>query len=101
MEAGADEAPARQGGRAKFVAGIGAAVTDGRGAPANSPRLASGGESSTGAIAECVLDAVATGRKLLLPDNTARKAWWLSRLAPELYARIMKRRVGGEFAGLV
>ena len=52
-------------------------------------------------IAERVFDAVAAGRKLLLPDATARKAWWLSRLAPRLYARIMKRRVGGEFSGLL
>jgi hypothetical protein len=43
---------------------------------------------------------VAAGCKLLLPDATARKAWWLSRLAPGLYARIMKRRVGAEFPGL-
>ena len=37
----------------------------------------------------------------LLPDATARKAWWLSRLAPGLYAMSMKRRVGGEFSGLL
>ena len=81
--------------------GIGAAASGGSGAPVSSPRITSGGESAPEDIAERVFDAVAAGRKLLLPDATARKAWWLSRLAPRLYARIMKRRVGGEFPGLV
>ena len=81
--------------------GIGAAATDGSGAPVSSPRITTGGESSPEEIAEYIFDAVAAGRKLLLPDATARKAWWLIRLAPGLYARIMKRRVGGEFAGLL
>lgn len=79
--------------------GIGARATDGSGAPASSPRITTGGESSPEEIASRVFDAVAEGRALLLPDRTARKAWWLSRLAPGLYARIMKRRVGGEFRG--
>ena len=78
--------------------GIGARATDGRGAPVSSPRVTTGGESSPDEIAARVFDAVAEGRTLLLPDPTARKAWWLSRLAPGLYARIMKRRVGGEFS---
>ncbi len=81
--------------------GIGTAATDGSGAPVSSPRITTGGESSPEEIAERVFTAVAQGRKLLLPDATARKAWWLSRLAPGLYARIMKRRVGGEFSGLL
>ncbi|MCK9381840.1 MAG: SDR family oxidoreductase [Sulfuritalea sp.] len=80
--------------------GIGAAATDGSGAPVSSPRITTGGESSPEEIAERVFDAVAAGRKLLLPDATARKAWWLSRLMPGLYARLMKSRVGGEFPGL-
>ena len=80
--------------------GIGATATDGRGAPVSSPRFTAGGESTPEEIAARIFDAVATGRSLLLPDTTARKAWWLSRLAPGLYAKIMKNRVGGEFAGL-
>jgi NAD(P)-dependent dehydrogenase (short-subunit alcohol dehydrogenase family) len=85
-----------------FIAsGIAAAATDGNGAPVSSQRLALGGESLPEDVAALIFDAVAEERELLLPDGTARKAWWLSRLAPRLYARIMKRRVGGEFAGLV
>lgn len=80
--------------------GIGAAATDGSGAPVSSPRITTGGESSPEEIAQRIFEAVAAGQTLLLPDATARKAWWLSRLAPGLYARIMKKRVGREFAGL-
>jgi hypothetical protein len=64
------------------------------------PRITTGGESSPEDIAARVFDAVAAGHSLLLPDATSRKAWWLSRLAPALYARIMKGRVGREFPGL-
>jgi len=80
--------------------GIAAAATDGSGAPARTPRLVTGDESSAAEVAARIFDAVAAGRPLLLPDATSRKAWWLSRLAPGLYAKIMKRRLGAEFAGL-
>lgn len=80
--------------------GIGSAATDGSGAPVSGPRMTTGGESSPEEVAEQIREAVAAGNDLLLPDATSRKAWWLSRLAPGLYARIMKRRVGGEFPGL-
>lgn len=78
--------------------GIGSAATDGSGAPANSARLTTGGESAPEDIAARIVAAVVDGQDLLLPDATSRKAWWLSRLAPRLYARIMRRRVGGEFS---
>jgi len=79
-----------------FIAtGIGAAALSTSGA-----RLTTGGESSPGQIAERVFDAMARGRRLLLPDRTSRIAWWVSRLAPAAYARLMKRRLGGEFPGL-
>jgi len=80
--------------------GIGAAASDGSGAPVSGPRITPGGESTPDEVAGRILDAVASGRPLLLPDATSRQAWWLSRLAPGLYARIMKRRAGGEFPGL-
>jgi NAD(P)-dependent dehydrogenase (short-subunit alcohol dehydrogenase family) len=80
--------------------GIGTAATDGSGAPVSSTRTTTGGESAPEDVAQRIFEAVAAGRRLLLPDVTARKAWWLSRLAPELYARIMKRRMGGEFPAL-
>jgi NAD(P)-dependent dehydrogenase (short-subunit alcohol dehydrogenase family) len=78
---------------------IATAALDGRGAPVTGPRITSGGESNAEEIAERIFAAVAAGRPLLLPDRTSRLAWWISRLAPALYARLMKRRVGAEFPG--
>lgn len=80
--------------------GIGAAATDGSGAPVSGPRITTGGESTPDEIAQRIVEAVAQGRTLLLPDATSRKAWWFSRMLPGIYAKIMKRRVGGEFPGL-
>lgn len=80
--------------------GIGSAATDGRGAPVSGPRITTGGESTPEDIATRIVAAVVAGKPLLLPDATSRKAWWLSRLAPGLYSRMMKRRMGGEFPGL-
>ncbi len=77
--------------------GIGAAGLGGDGSKASSARLTTGGESSALDIAERIFAAIAESRHLLLPDRTSRLAWWLSRLAPQRYASIMKRRVGAEF----
>lgn len=80
--------------------GIGTAASDGSGVPVSGARVTTGGESTPEEIAQRIFDAVAAGSPRLLPDATSRKAWWLSRLAPRSYARIMKRRMGGEFPGL-
>ena len=80
--------------------GIGSAALDGRGRPVESLRVTTGGESTPDEVAVQVVAAVADRQALLLPDTTSRKAWWLVRLAPRLYARMMKRRVGHEFPGL-
>ena len=79
--------------------GIGAAASDGSGAAVATPRVMSGGESLPDDVARRIFDAACTGQAMVLPDATARKAWWLSRLAPGLYARLMRQRVGSEFAG--
>ncbi len=80
--------------------GIGTAATDGSGALVSGPRITTGGESTPEEVAARIIGAVTARRDLLLPDATSRKAWWLSRLAPGLYARLMKARVGAEFPGL-
>ncbi len=77
--------------------GIGDAGLGGDGAPASTARLTTGGEARAQDIAERIFFAIAESRPLLLPDRTSRLAWWLSRLAPQRYASIMKRRVGAEF----
>lgn len=78
--------------------GMGAAGLGGDGQTTRGPRLTSGTESSADDIAERILVAVTENQRLLLPDRTARLAWWFSRLAPAAYARTMKRRLGAEFA---
>ncbi len=78
--------------------GIGAAASGGDGAAVRTPRLTTGGESSPEQVACAIVNALVKRRRLLLPDATARKAWWLSRIAPGLYTRIMRRRLGAEFA---
>ncbi|MDD5336425.1 MAG: SDR family oxidoreductase [Rhodoferax sp.] len=80
--------------------GIGAAGLGGDGSTVSSPRITSGGESTAEDIAQRIFVAVAGNRRFLLPDRTSRLAWWFSRLAPGLYARAMKRRLGVEFEAL-
>lgn len=80
--------------------GIGSAALDGRGRPVATTRVTTGGESTPESVAAQIVSAVAARQVLLLPDATSRKAWWLNRLMPSLYARMMKRRVGSEFPGL-
>jgi short-subunit dehydrogenase len=81
--------------------GIADAALGGSGDAAGSTRVTTGRVSSPQDIAARIYTAVAQGRPLLLPDCTSRLAWWVSRLAPARYARIMKRRVGDEFSGLL
>jgi NAD(P)-dependent dehydrogenase (short-subunit alcohol dehydrogenase family) len=58
-----------------------------------------GAWSTTGAVlsprevAEDIVDGMARRRRLVLPSRTARKAYGVSRVAPGVYARIMRRRV--------
>ena len=81
-----------------FIAtGIGGAALSGQGGSATSARITAGGESSPDDIAQRIVDALAQGRSLLLPDRTSRLAWWVHKFAPGFYARTMKRRVGAEF----
>lgn len=60
-------------------------------------RVATGGESSPDTIAQAVQQAIARRQPQLLPDRTSRMAWWVSKLAPALYARTMTRRIAPEY----
>jgi NAD(P)-dependent dehydrogenase (short-subunit alcohol dehydrogenase family) len=64
-------------------------------------RVAIGGESSPDTIAQAILQAIARRQPQLLPDRTARMAWWVSKLAPALYARTMTRRIAPEYPAFV
>jgi NAD(P)-dependent dehydrogenase (short-subunit alcohol dehydrogenase family) len=47
-------------------------------------------------VADRVFHGAERGSRLLLIGRTARAAWWVSRLAPSLYERIMARQLQGE-----
>ncbi len=84
-----------------FIAiGIDRAALDGDGRPARHPRATTGAQASPGEVAEAVFAAASRGRQLLLFGATARLAWWISRLAPRLYAALMRRRLRGEWNAL-
>jgi UDP-glucose 4-epimerase len=48
-------------------------------------------------IASAIVDGVRSGAQRVLPTSVSRGAWWLSRLAPQTYARTMVAKQGGEF----
>ncbi len=50
------------------------------------------------AVAERIFRGCERSQRLLLIGRTARAAWWLSRLAPSVYERIMARKLRGEMA---
>jgi hypothetical protein len=54
------------------------------------------GREAAEAAAERIVAAAARRRRMLFIGRTARQAWWLSRVAPGLYERIMSRRLRGE-----
>lgn len=47
-------------------------------------------------VADRIVRGAGRGRRLLLIGRTAHAAWWVSRLAPALYERIMARRLRAE-----
>jgi NAD(P)-dependent dehydrogenase (short-subunit alcohol dehydrogenase family) len=51
-----------------------------------------------GDVADRVFRGAERSSRLLLIGRTARTAWWVSRLAPSLYERIMARILRGEMA---
>ncbi|HET7202522.1 MAG TPA: SDR family oxidoreductase [Steroidobacteraceae bacterium] len=47
-------------------------------------------------VADRIVRGAERGRRLLLIGSTARAAWWVSRIAPGLYERVMARKLRGE-----
>ena len=70
---------------------------DGR--PAQHAQQVVGVRATPAAIAEKIFRAAGRGERLLLPGGTALAAWWVSRLAPRLYARLMANRLRAEMHG--
>ena len=57
-------------------------------------RATTGAEITADDVARAVVEAVASGRDLVLVGRTARLSHHVSRLAPRLYVRLMTRRLG-------
>ena len=71
----------------------------GDGGPARHPQAIVGTRSTAEAMAERIFHAACRERRLLLPDRVSRTAWWVSRLLPRLYVRLMVKKVGKEMLG--
>ncbi|MBI2394454.1 MAG: SDR family oxidoreductase [Deltaproteobacteria bacterium] len=48
-------------------------------------------------VADAIVEGVLARRALVVPSAVAKYAWWLSRIAPSVYVRVMKQRQGPEF----
>ncbi len=83
-----------------FIAtGIDKNALGGDGRPARHAQQVVGVRAQAEDVAAAIVRAARNGRQLLLPGRTAKLAWWLSRLAPRYYARVMTRRLRGEMDG--
>ena len=68
----------------------------GDGQPARHAQVTIGRPLTTDAAAQQIVAGAVRGRRLLLVGRTAWLAWWVSRLAPSLYEKLMARRLRGE-----
>lgn len=78
--------------------GIDRAALGGDGQPAAQPRLTTGRQATPDEVAQAIMQAAVRRRRLLRHGFTAHAAWWLTRLWPDFYARLMTRRLQGEIA---
>jgi len=68
----------------------------GDGQPVRHAQVTTGGRLSPEAVAERIFAGAERNRRLLLVGRTAWQAWWVSRLAPGLYEKLMARRLSSE-----
>ena len=61
------------------------------GGPAPSAKRVVGRLATPEEVAEALVVGVRAGRRRVLPTAVSRGAWWLSRLAPAAYERVMRR----------
>jgi NAD(P)-dependent dehydrogenase (short-subunit alcohol dehydrogenase family) len=66
------------------------------GGSADHPQVVVGTRLQPDAVADRIRAGAERNRRLLLIGATAHAAWWVSRLAPALYERIMARRLKDE-----
>jgi NAD(P)-dependent dehydrogenase (short-subunit alcohol dehydrogenase family) len=66
------------------------------GGPATHAQVVVGGRLQPDDVADRIVRGAERNRRRLLIGRTAHAAWWVSRVAPGLYARIMARKLRGE-----
>lgn len=76
--------------------GMDARVLGAGGAPVGTKKPVAGRLLGADEAAREIFDAARAGRRLLLPGPTAKLAWWLSRLWPALYEKVMTGRLAAE-----
>ncbi|MGP1677250.1 MAG: SDR family oxidoreductase [Burkholderiales bacterium] len=83
-----------------FIAtGIDRNALGGDGRPARHAQQVVGVRAQAEDVAADILRAARKGKQLLLPGRMAKVSWWVSRLAPGYYARVMARRLRAEMEG--
>jgi NAD(P)-dependent dehydrogenase (short-subunit alcohol dehydrogenase family) len=68
----------------------------GDGLPVRHAQVTVGDPLSPESVAARIYDGAVRSRRLLLIGRTAWQAWWVSRLAPRLYEKLMARRLSAE-----
>jgi NAD(P)-dependent dehydrogenase (short-subunit alcohol dehydrogenase family) len=68
----------------------------GDGLPVRHAQVTIGDPLSPESVAARIYDGAARSRRLLLVGRTARVAWWVSRLAPRIYEKLMARHLSAE-----
>ncbi|MFA6311723.1 MAG: SDR family oxidoreductase [Sterolibacterium sp.] len=76
--------------------GIEKNALDGDGGLAQHPQAIIGTRSTAEEMAERILNAASREHRLLLPDGVSRASWWVARLLPRLYERLMVKKLGKE-----
>jgi NAD(P)-dependent dehydrogenase (short-subunit alcohol dehydrogenase family) len=71
----------------------------GDGGLAQHPQAIVGSRRTPEEMAERIFQAAQRERRLLLPDRVSRTAWWVARLLPRLYERLMTKKLGKEMQG--
>ena len=79
--------------------GIEKNALDGDGSLARHPQAIVGARTTPEEMAERIFEAARRERHLLLPDRVSRASWWVSRLLPRLYERLMVKKLGKEMLG--
>jgi NAD(P)-dependent dehydrogenase (short-subunit alcohol dehydrogenase family) len=68
----------------------------GDGSPASHSQSIVGTRATADSMAGKIFAAAARERRMLLPGAVSRASWWLSRLAPQIYEKLMTKKLGRE-----